>query len=46
MKTLLILAMVATLCAACGKKGAPIPPGPANEVKNFQYPPADPDVPQ
>ena len=27
-----ILACVATLLAACGKKGAPIPPGPSNEI--------------
>jgi predicted small lipoprotein YifL len=32
MKTVVALAMAALLLAACGKKGAPAAPGPADEI--------------
>ena len=32
MRTLLALALAVSLLAACGKKGAPDPPGPSDQV--------------
>lgn len=47
MRTALAAAALATaLClSACGKKGAPAPPGPPDQIVHYTYPPADPDAP-
>jgi len=42
---LLVLVLAALGLVACGKRGSPSAPGPADQILHYSYPPPDPDAP-